>query len=189
MSDEDRGKKKVKVLTQYASHANTIADTFRAALAQTKIGEHTIDMTAPEESTHGGRLALQHVVFRAPSGMALVVGVVNAGAKRAELRTFGHVVKMYFERFKKTAPFTEADYDAFVERSTGILGAFGLEIERKDPDPSAGKDDEDAAQRASMASLPPAPARPSRALPIAAAVVVLALIVGGGVAFWFLRLR
>ena len=67
---------KGKILTQYATHANTIADTFRAAFAKTKVGTHSVEMTAPQDSTKGGLLALQHVMLKPETGMGLVVAGV-----------------------------------------------------------------------------------------------------------------
>ncbi len=176
MSDS---KKAVKVLTQVASHANTIADTYRAALAPIKLGEHGVDMTAPEESTQGGKLALQHVTLRAPNGMSLVVGVLNAIEKTAELRTYPYVLKVYFERFKKSAPFSEEDYRAFVERSETILAAFGIAVAHADPA------EEPASTLAAAAAAAPPRGRAPLVLGIAV-VVVLALAL---VAFLALRAR
>jgi hypothetical protein len=119
---------KPKVLTQVASHAHTIADTFRAAFAKTKLGEHGVEMTAPEGSTKGGLLALQHITLRSPTGLSLVVGTVNAIETRAELRSFAYVGKTHEERFKRPIDFDAAAYDAFLEKARSVLAAFGLEI-------------------------------------------------------------
>jgi hypothetical protein len=167
------------VLTQYSSHANTIADTFRAAFAKTKVGDHTVEMTAPEGSTGGGLLALQHITLKPESGMALVVGTVNAGEKRVELRSYAHVAKVNMDRFKRPLPFDEASYDAYLEKATSILGAFGLEVKVAEPPP------QDAAS--DPPSTGPAPARRSW-LPIAMIAVAIGLaIVGGGAAWWWLH--
>jgi hypothetical protein len=117
-----------ELLTQFSGHANTIADTFRAAFAKHKIGGCSIDMTAPEGSTHGGLLALQHLTLHASDGLNIVVGTVNAQEKRAELRAYDVVAKIYEERFKKPVPFARPEYEGFVERAKPILGAFGLEV-------------------------------------------------------------
>jgi hypothetical protein len=123
---------KGKILTQYASHANTIADTFRAAFTKTKVGDHAVEMTAPTDSTKGGLLALQHVTLKPVTGMALVVGTVNAGEKRAELRSYAHVSKVNEERFKRPLPFDQAAYEAFLDKAEGVLGAFGIETKVTD---------------------------------------------------------
>jgi hypothetical protein len=122
----------VKILTQYASHANVIADTFRAAFTKTKVGSLGVEMTAPTDSTKGGLLALQHVTLKPETGMALVVGTVNAGEKRAELRSYAHVAKVNEERFKRPLPFDEAAYAAFLEKAEGVLGAFGIDTKVTD---------------------------------------------------------
>jgi len=118
---------KGKLLTQYSSHLNTIADTFRAAFTKTKVGTHSVEMTAPEGSTKGGLLALQHVTLKPETGMAMVVGTVNAGEKRAELRSYAHVAKVNDDRYKLPLPFDEASYKAFLEKAESLLGAFGIE--------------------------------------------------------------
>lgn len=118
-----------KVLTQFAEHANTIAVTFRAAFVKRKLGDCTIDMTAPEGSTDGGRLGMQHVTLRTPEGLSIVLGIIHAGDKRAELRSFDVVARLFEDRFKKPPPFTEATYQLeVVERTKPILAAFGLDV-------------------------------------------------------------
>lgn len=119
-----------KVLTQFSSHANTIADTFRAAFVKVQLGDCTIDMTAPDESTKGGLLGLQHAVLRMESGQTIVVGTVHAGEKKAELRSFTLVSKVYEDRFKKPVPFAEPQYTAFLEKAEPVLAAFGLAVTR-----------------------------------------------------------
>lgn len=147
---------KGKILTQYASHANTIADTFRAAFMKTKVGDHSVEMTAPTDSTKGGLLALQHVTLKPETGMALVVGTVNAGEKRAELRSYAHVSKVNEERFKRPLPFDEASYKAFLDKAEGVLGAFGIETKvtdaPRDVAPSFADSEEIAAKPAARVS-------------------------------------
>lgn len=120
-----------KILTQVATHANTIADTFRAAFARTKLGEYAIEMTAPEDSTKGGLLARQHVRLRPESGMALVVGAVNAFDRNAEVHDYAVVSAMHAARFRRPPPFTEAEYAAFTARTESVLGAFGIHLDVK----------------------------------------------------------
>lgn len=129
---------KANLLTQYSAHANTIADTYRAAFRETKVGDYTVEMTAPEGSTKGGLLALQHLTLKPPSGMVLVVGVIHAGDKRAEVRSYASVKAMHEERFKRPLPFDEKAYAAFSEKSHAILSAFGLAVTVVDPSPPAG---------------------------------------------------
>jgi hypothetical protein len=169
----------VKVLTQYASHANTIADTFRAAFAKTKIGTHTVEMTAPTDSTKGGLLALQHVMLKGETGTALVVGTMNAGEKRAELRSYAHVAKVNEERFKRPLPFDEPSYKAFLDKAEGVLGAFGIETKvtdaPRDIAPSfADAEEAKPAKRSSGAML---------------IVVVFALLALAGAAAWYILRR
>ena len=117
-----------QMLTQYSSHANTIADTVRAAFVQSKVGDCTVEMTAPQGSTQGGKLALQHVTLRpAGTGTGLVVGTLNAGEKRAAIRSYVEVARVHETRFKKPAGFDRAAYDLFVTHLGDVLGAFGIE--------------------------------------------------------------
>lgn len=169
---------KGKILTQYASHANTIADTVRAAFTKTKLGDLTIEMTAPTDSTQGGLLALQHVTLKPATGMALVVGTVNAGEKRAELRSYAHVAKVNEERFKRPLPFDETAYAAFLEKAESVLGAFGIETKVTD----APRDT--APSFAPLAQV--TPASPSRTLLVVAALIAGTLVI---TAVWFVLLR
>jgi hypothetical protein len=123
---------KGKLLTQYSAHANTIADTFRAAFAKTRVGTHVVEMTAPEGSTKGGLEALQHVTLKPDAGMALVVGTVNAGEKRAELRSYAHLDKVNQERFRRALPFDEPAYKEFLDKAASVLDAFGIETKVTD---------------------------------------------------------
>jgi len=153
-----------------------ITPTVRAAFAKTKVGTHSVEMTAPQDSTKGGLLALQHVILKpAPSGTALVVGTVNAGEKRAELRSYAHVTKVNEERFKRPLPFDEPAYAVFLEKAESVLGAFGIDTKvtdaPRDPAPSFADPGEVA------------PARGSRTTLI---LMMLALGVAvGGAAVWF----
>jgi len=157
-----------KLLTQYSSHANTIADTFRAAFVKTPLGDCVIDMTAPEESTKGGLLGLQHATLKTPVGMAIVVGVVHAGEKRAELRAYPVVVQAFEERFKMAPPFTAAQYAAFLHRAQPILAAFGLTVTVAH-----------ALERGTPLSLPP-PAPPRRTPWLLFGVGLLVILAAAG---------
>jgi hypothetical protein len=117
-----------KLLTQFAAHANTIAETFRAAFSKTQLGDCLIEMSAPEESTRGGHFGLQHVMLRNKSGMAIVAASVQAKDKKAELRSYDVVAKLHAERFKRPPTFTEADYNTFLGRATPVFTAFGLQV-------------------------------------------------------------
>lgn len=169
----------MKVLTQYASHANTIADTFRAAFMKAKVGTHSVEMTAPTDSTKGGLLALQHVTLKPETGMALIVGTVNAGEKRAELRSYAHLSKVNEERFKRPLPFDEASYKTFLEKAEGVLGAFGIDTTVTD----APRDI--APSFADHQEVQPAP-RSSNAMLVAVVIVLLAL---ASVAAWYIMRR
>jgi len=160
------------VLTQYSSHANVIADTFRAAFAKSTVGDHAVEMTAPTDSTKGGLLALQHVMLKPSSGMAMVVGTVNAGELRSELRSYEYLSKLNEERFKRPLSFDEPAYEAFLEKAESVLGAFGIEVALHDPPAEATPSVTD--------ELKAPPRQRGRLVPIVVAVLI-ALVVGGGV--------
>ena len=115
-------------LTQTSEHAQVIADTFRAAFAASKVGDCVVEMTAPKDSTRGGALALQHITLKAPTGLTLVVGSVNAPAKAAQIRSFAAVSTLHEERFHKPVTFDAASYEAMVETARSLLSAFGVEL-------------------------------------------------------------
>lgn len=168
-----------KVLTQYSSHANMIADTFRAAFAQTRLGECTVDMTAPEESTRGGLLGLQHATFRTPSGMAIVVGTVHAGDRKAEFRAYSLVSSVHEERFKRPPPFAEADYAAFLSKAQPVLAAFGLEV-------SVTATLEQAPQKAAPVVAAEAPKASQFRMVLWLSLIALVVVVSGAL-FWSMR--
>jgi hypothetical protein len=166
-----------KVLTQFSSHANTIADTFRAAFVTTKVGECTVEMTAPEESTKGGLLGLQHATLRTPEGRAIVVGTVHAGEKTAEFRAWSLVARVYDDRFQRQPPFNEKEYEAFLTKAAPILAAFALEQSVTDvliepPKPPKVED-----------SIPPPPMTAKRVATWVLFLLALVAIVGGGL-YW-----
>jgi len=169
------------MLTQYSSHANTIADTVRAAFAKTKIGDHTVEMTAPEGSTKGGIEALQHLTLKPPAGLVLVVGTVNAAEMRAEIRSYEHVAKVSQERFKKPLPFDALVYAAFLEKAGSVLGAFGIETKVTDAphDTAPSFADERERRRGDHSTLP---AKTRSPLGVVLVLVAIALI---GAAAWF----
>lgn len=116
-----------QLLTQYSSHANTIADTVRAAFVTSKVGDCIVEVTAPQGSTLGGKLALQHVTLRPESGSTvLVVGSLDAGKKQAEIRSFGEVAQVHETRLKRAAAFDAAAYRSFTEQLGEVLAAFGI---------------------------------------------------------------
>lgn len=116
-----------QLLTQYSSHANMIADTVRAAFVTSKVGDCVVEVTVPEGSTLGGKLALQHVTLRPSDGStALVVGSLNAGAKHAEIRSFAEVAQVHETRLKRPAAFDADMYRSFTRDLGDVLGAFGI---------------------------------------------------------------
>jgi hypothetical protein len=128
---------RAQIMTAFSEHAHVIADTFRAAFVTSKVGDHVAEMTAPKDSTKGGKLALQHVVLKGPTGRALVVGAVNAHERRAQLKSYKAVAELHQERFARALSFDEPAYLAFVETATSVLSAFGVEVVLTDSDVAA----------------------------------------------------
>lgn len=160
-------------LTQYATHANVIADTVRAAFAASRVGGCAVELTAPEGSTLGGKLALQHLTLKGAHPSPLVVGSVDAGRKVAKVRSYREVARMHEERFKEPAPFDEPTYLAFTKDLEGVLSAFGIStaIEVSAPEP--------AVETPEPAQVPPWK-RPPVVVAVAALFVVLVVALVSG---------
>lgn len=120
------------LLTQTSVQAQVIADTFRSAFAAKKLGDCNVEMTAPTTSTHGGALAMQHITLKSAGGLSLVIGRVNAVEKKATMRTFYAVGRLFQERFKKSPSFEQPAYDEMVSTAKSLLAAFGIEVELTD---------------------------------------------------------
>ncbi len=120
------------LLTQTSVQAQVIADTFRSAFAAKRLGDCNVEMTAPQDSTRNGALAMQHITLKGPTGLSLVIGRVNAPQKKATMRTYYAVGRLFQERFKKSPPFEQPAYDEMVSTARSLLSAFGVEVELTD---------------------------------------------------------
>ncbi len=120
------------LLTQTSVQAQVIADTFRSAFAAKKLGDCSVEMTAPQDSTRNGALALQHITLKGPTGLSLVIGRVNAPEKKATMRTYYAVGRLFQDRFKKSPPFEQHAYDEMVSTARSLLTAFGVDVELTD---------------------------------------------------------
>jgi hypothetical protein len=114
--------------TEIAMQGARIAGSFRGAFAGTKLGEHTPDMTEPEETTGHGALALLHVTLRSSSGLGLLIGKVDCVKRSAELRPYALVAGEHEERFKKGPDFDVEAYQAFLDKARTLLGDLGLQV-------------------------------------------------------------
>jgi hypothetical protein len=195
--------------THYSSFAHIIADTFRAAFAQAKLGDSAIEMTAPEGSTKGGLLGMQHIKVQTPEGMTLVVGKVNAGEKRAELRSYALLSRVNEERFNRPLAFDGPAYAAFLETAEGVLAAFGVDVQVVDEDGivsvshfppgvppstrgarvSADEGAAIAAEARAAAKGSPGPARPPRRRMLVMMFGGVALAVVGAIVLYLRRVR
>jgi hypothetical protein len=116
--------------TQYAAKAAALAEQFQNALAEHAVGEHRVEMTAPEASTAGGVQSLQHIRLVPPhgSGRTYVVGNANRIEGKAELRSLHYVNQVSLQRFGEPTGFDPDQYAAFVAAATQFLDNFGLTV-------------------------------------------------------------
>jgi hypothetical protein len=122
----------VPELTEVACHAQTVADTVRAAFGTRRLDDYVLEMTAPEQTTNGGLQALQHISLRLRGGSAIVVGTVNVIENVVELRPYEHVSRACSARFKCKPSFDNVAYLAFLEGATQVLENFGLSVRFND---------------------------------------------------------
>jgi hypothetical protein len=110
--------------TMFAAQAFGLAEMFKFTVGKTQIGEpraYHPELTAPEESTAGGKQALQHISLVSDGGgPRLVVGQVNTVSKRVELRSFAYLCETLQQRRKGAMPFEEAAYRDLLQQ----LGDF-----------------------------------------------------------------
>lgn len=165
---------KDQLYTSNALQANRVAAMFRAAFAQKKVGDHTVDISEPDESTQKGVLALQHVTLKGPTGLGLVVGSVNTITRVAELRPYAAVVRMHEQRFKLPPGFDAVMYSSFVDDATATLTEQGLRVG------TMGADDD--LETSSIA--PGARLSPSRTMLVIAVTIGIAV---GAAAMWLIR--
>ncbi len=134
----------------------------------------TADLSTPGMSTGGGRQAVERIVLTGAGGQTLVVGTVDFGARRAELRPHARLRETYLERYGTAFLVSATEYDAFLGKAGDFFKQQGFAVGVR------------AGERPTLDS--PAPSG-SGALPwvlaVAAVVLVCALAVGG----WFFFLR
>jgi hypothetical protein len=169
-----------RLQTAVALQATTLAESFRLAVGQLRIGpyQYTPDMTAPEgPSTGGGAQALQHLRLLPPEPNmpTLVVGHVNQRDGAAELRTYDHVDAICRERFNQRAPFEAWHYAPLLESMQGFLSNYGLRVALAGPPQQLGS--------RLVESLRPSARGGALIVGVAAAIVVVGALAGALI--WF----
>lgn len=130
MSGAPRSSREAKDLfTRFASHASSVADVFVAAFGGTPLGISTVDLTRPNETTGGGRRAMQHIRLVHPSGKALVVGHVDVPTGRAGLRSYAWLVRAYPARFGIPFDVHPNTFMAFAKQVKDLLFTLSIELE------------------------------------------------------------
>ena len=116
--------------TQFAARAATLASQFQNAVEEYRVGVHKGQMTAPEESTGGGVLALQHIrlVPMNGRGRSYVVGNANRADRVAELRSLAYVDRLSQDRFGERTGLDPAEYAHFLAGAGQFLEMFGLAV-------------------------------------------------------------
>ena len=128
---------RIEVLrTRLARRFTTLADEVTAALADFRIGAGAWqpELTAPTGmSTGGGKQALQHLRLRPTrqGHLPLVGGLVNAGAKTAELRDHDYMVALQRARLGgKALEITPAEWEQLLRKAEMVLRAEGIATTR-----------------------------------------------------------
>jgi hypothetical protein len=162
---ERRGVQRRALMTQLATQAMDLADTFNVMFEARFVGMQ-VRLAKPGMSTAGGKHAVQHIALEAAGGGSLVVGNVDTGSKRAELRSHDRLVSMHRQRFGTELGIAEAEWMAFLDLAEKFLQEEGMVVAREAE--AAGSTAADFGQR--TVSRPP-----GRAVPVWLAIV-LALV-------------
>lgn len=112
-------------MTQNAQRANVVVMTLEG-MVQKCFRQAQVDITAPEESTAGGKRALQRIRLQVPGGPLILIGEFNTVEKRGELRSLGYVQDVHRRRFNVELPIDAKEYFAFIETAKQILESFGM---------------------------------------------------------------
>jgi hypothetical protein len=149
--------------TMYAGKSVALAEVFKYTTGKEPIIGPVIcglELSAPsEESTDGGRLAVQHVsIVPEGGGPAVVVGTAYQRDLKFEMRTFANVADAYRKRFRTSDfPVTEKQFDEIVRRLKAFFDQFRFAFSTVDSAPVA------AVRPSAVAPTAPVAAPPARA--------------------------
>lgn len=113
--------------TRLALKAVDLSDTFNALFEQPMPGWR-VEMTRPGMSTAGGKQSLQHIGLRGSGGGTIVIGSLDPGAARAELRSYRLVDAMFRQRYRRPIPIRAPDWERFAQRIVQFLREEGLTV-------------------------------------------------------------
>jgi len=120
--------------TVYAGKSVALAEVFKYTVGKDPIVGPVIcrlELSAPtEESTDGGRLAMQHVsIVPEGGGPTVVIGTAYQLDRLAEMRPYAAVADTYKKRFRTSSfPVTPNQYDEMVRRLKGFFAQFDFQF-------------------------------------------------------------
>ena len=120
--------------TVYAGKSVALAEVFKYTVGKEPIVGPVIcrlELSAPtEESTDGGRLAMQHMsIVPEGGGPTVVIGTAYQLDRLAELRPYAAVADTYKKRFRTNSfPVTPNQYDEMARRLKGFFDQFDFQF-------------------------------------------------------------
>lgn len=125
--------------TMFAGKSVALAEVFKYTVGKEPFSGPTVcrlELSAPtEESTDGGRLAIQHVsIVPDGGGPSTVIATVFQVEQRAEGRSFEAVADLYKKRFHaSTFPVSPGQFDEMVRKLKDFFQQFGFKFELQSP--------------------------------------------------------
>lgn len=157
--------------TMVAMRAFDAVDRF--AVLSKVIPGWTAELSEPGMSTGGGRRAIQHVTL-SNEGRTVVVGSVDFGARRVELRAHARVREAFYERYGIAFMVPPPAYDKFLSAVGAFFKGQAFSVQFKSAD---------------QYTIPPDDPAASSGFPWLVLLVGLVVIAGLGVAAWYFLLR
>ena len=120
--------------TVYAGKSVALAEVFKYTVGKEPIVGPVIcrlELSAPtEESTDGGRLAMQHMsIVPEGGGPTVVIGTAYQLDRLAELRPYASVADTYKKRFRTNSfPVTPNQYDEMARKLKGFFDQFDFQF-------------------------------------------------------------
>ncbi|MFO0666711.1 MAG: hypothetical protein U0174_22360 [Polyangiaceae bacterium] len=128
-------KPRPKALTAVAEQGMVISETFKAGVASAGLAGFRAELMEPEASTGQGVRSLQHIrLVPVQGGLTITIGSVHVGNRRAEVRSYGYVVRAFQERFGRPPPFLPPVYENLVQQMERVLRTFMIDVVRSDPE-------------------------------------------------------
>ncbi|MBN2575570.1 MAG: hypothetical protein JXP73_13480 [Deltaproteobacteria bacterium] len=121
--------------TMYAGKSVALAEVFKFTVGKEPFVGPTVcrlELSAPsEESTDGGRLAVQHVsIAPEDGGPATVIATAYQVDRRAEARQYEAVAEAYKQRFRTNAfPVSPGQFDEMTRKLKAFFTQFGFTFE------------------------------------------------------------